>query len=209
MAVRFQDLKEKQFVSTCSVSNAGPPRVTKHHGDVTRPQVAFDYLEWAAGIDIHNHVRQGTNAFEDVWKTKDRHTRQFSGVMSFVFTNASTTKYFCQKDLKHLTFKMMLANKMVTYTQDNLIQLRTGEVSTPEVVRERQHHPQKYKVKCEKFQKKCYYCQHGRAEPKRRNTSYFCQQCGDHYPLCAPTVRDCFILHEKYGLPAKRRFTNK
>ena len=100
LAVRFQDLKYKQFISTCSTSTEGPPRVAKHHENISRPQVAADYLKYAAGIDIHNHVWQGTAAFEDVWKTKDRHIRQFSGIMSFVFTNAFlATKYFPKKDL--------------------------------------------------------------------------------------------------------------
>ena len=41
LAVKFKDLKMKQFISTCSASTDGPPRATKHCGLITRPQVAY------------------------------------------------------------------------------------------------------------------------------------------------------------------------
>ena len=47
LAVKFKDLKEKQFISTCSSSVAGEPRVTRHSGLISRPQVAVDYLKYA------------------------------------------------------------------------------------------------------------------------------------------------------------------
>ena len=61
LACLFKDLKEKQFISNCSTSLEGEPRVTKHHGEIARPQVAEVYLKMAAGIDIHNHVRTGSS----------------------------------------------------------------------------------------------------------------------------------------------------
>ena len=95
LAVLFQDLKDKYFISTCSTSLQGPPRQTKYHGEVSRPMVAFEYLKYAASIDVHNHVRQGALGFEDVWQTKSYHIRQFSGILSFIFTNAyHAMKYF-------------------------------------------------------------------------------------------------------------------
>ena len=39
-ATRFIDLQEKLFISSCLTDLNGPPRVTKHHGEVSRPQVA-------------------------------------------------------------------------------------------------------------------------------------------------------------------------
>ena len=63
LAVRFQDLKYKQFISTCSTSKEGPPGVTKHHGNNSRPQVAADYLKYAAGIDMFGREQQHLRMF--------------------------------------------------------------------------------------------------------------------------------------------------
>ena len=68
-ACLFNDLKPKQFISTCSTIIPGNPRQTKHHGAVPRPQVAEFYLKHAASIDIHNHVRTGSLGLEDVFMT--------------------------------------------------------------------------------------------------------------------------------------------
>ena len=70
MAVKFIDLQPKMFTSTCFASTSRRPRNMKHHGQVSQPQVAVDYLDYAAGIDIHNHVRTGSTGFEDAWLTK-------------------------------------------------------------------------------------------------------------------------------------------
>ena len=209
LAVRFKDLKEKQFISTCSSSTEGPPRITKHHGEVTRPQVAADYLAHAAGIDIHNHVRQGKNCFEDVWQTKSSHIRQYAGILSFLFSNAYlASKYFQDKSKKHLDFKMDLANMMVEFKDTEIQELRATDSPGQEPQSYHGGHTAaKFTEKGKKFQKKCFFCQHGRPEPARRNTSYYCLKCGKDKPLCSPLVRDCFMLHEQNGMPAKRRFS--
>ena len=51
-AVKFLHLKEKQFVSTYSTTLPGPPRETKHCGEIPCPMVAYKYLQSAAGIGI-------------------------------------------------------------------------------------------------------------------------------------------------------------
>ena len=43
-AVSFQDIKKKQFISTCSTILPGNPRKTKHLGEVSHPKVAEFYL---------------------------------------------------------------------------------------------------------------------------------------------------------------------
>ena len=48
-------IKEKQFISSCSLSDFGEARVTKHCGLIDRPLVAEVYLEKCASIDKHNH----------------------------------------------------------------------------------------------------------------------------------------------------------
>ena len=64
------------------------PRKTKHHGEMARPIVAEEYLKHAASIDIHNHLRTGSQGLEDVWRTKNPHRRQLAGILSFCFTNS-------------------------------------------------------------------------------------------------------------------------
>ena len=88
MATRFLDLQEKLYISSCSTALSGPPRVTKYHGDVPRPMVAFDYLSSSASIDVHNHFRTGSTGLEDAWQTKNANMRQVAGVVGFLFTNA-------------------------------------------------------------------------------------------------------------------------
>ena len=125
MAVLFKDLKEKQFVSTCSTSLEGKPRKTKHHGLIKRPKVAEQYLQMAAGIDIHNHVRTGSLGLEDVWSTHNYIHRQFAGILGFAFTNAFLAATYFQRvqnekvSLKynHVNFKIKLANQMVQYKE--------------------------------------------------------------------------------------------
>ena len=70
-ACRFKDLKVEDFISTCSAALPGNPRKTKHHGNVPRPKVAEEYLQYAAAIDIHNHYPCGSAPLEDVWSTKN------------------------------------------------------------------------------------------------------------------------------------------
>ena len=43
----------------------------KHHGNVTQPKVAEEYLKYTAAIDIHNHYCNGSVGLEDIWQTKN------------------------------------------------------------------------------------------------------------------------------------------
>ena len=170
LAVKFKDLQSKQFISTCSASSVGNPRETRHHGLVQRPKVASDYLKFAAGIDIHNHVRTGSKGLEDVWLTKDAHQRQFTGIMSFLFSNAFLTmKHFFDKELKHLNFKINLANQMTIFKEHNPLELRTPLQRSTEESEKLIHNLRRFRKKGERFQKKCFFCQHGRNPPQRNN----------------------------------------
>ena len=117
MATSFMDLKLKQFISTCSTSLEGQPRVTKH-GVVPRPQVAEMYLRNAASIDIHNHVRTGGLGCEDVLVTDSYHMRQFAGIFGFLFTNSYLAfKKFKNGEEKtnHVNFKVKLATTLCKF----------------------------------------------------------------------------------------------
>ena len=210
MAVRFLDLQEKQFISSCSTSLPGPPCKTKHHGNITRPQVAFQYLETSPSIDQHNQFRTSSCGLEDVWMTKNPIHRQIAGVLGFLFTNAYLTKKHFQKtSIKHYEFKLELANKMVKFKEETK-RMRRVKIDVPVLPKSDVIHvPQLLKV--ERYQKYCYYCQHDSMKPPVIiKTSYYCSGCGITKPICHPsTERDCFRLHIIHGMPKKRRFVKK
>lgn len=151
LAVKYEDLQTIQFVSTYSASSAGDPRPTRHHGLVPRPKVASDNLKFAAGIDIHSHVRTESKGLDDVLLTKDAHLRQFTGVMRFLFTNAFLAmKHFIDKDLKHLNFKMNLVNQMNIFSEQKPLTLRMQPEPVKELCR--------LQKKGERIQKMCFVC---------------------------------------------------
>ena len=224
MATRFLDLQEKLFVSSCSSDLSGPPRITKHHGDVSRPQVAFDYLSSSASIDIHNHFRTGSTGLEDAWQTKNSNMRQVAGVLGFLLTNAYLAyRYFQKSPMKHCDFKIALANALTTFKEVSKRSKRLSlEVSIVAETSPKVHLP-KLLVKPTqddndddegegkrkgRYQRYCFWCQHNpKKEPEIRKTSYCCDACGETYPLCHPsTGRECMKLHVIHGLPTKRRF---
>ena len=200
-ACSFQDLKLKQFITTCSTSIPGAPRKTKHHGDVPRPKVAETYLKFAASIDVHNHVRTGSLGLEDVFHTHTPQLQQFAGIVGFLFSNSYLAfQYFKpgNKTLRHVTFKMALANALVTYTTSttNLRSSITGNVAAMV--------SNGHTIAKLRYPKPCYYCKHGFEEGKRISTTFKCSFC--KVALCKPSSsRKCWALHLTEGLPKKRR----
>ena len=213
MAVKFVDLQPKQFISTCSVATCGPPRITKHHGVIPRPKVAFEYLQFAAGIDIHNHLRTGSAGFEDVWLTKSPQHRQFTGIVGFLFTNAyQASKYFGDKSISHCAFKMDLSNRIVCFQDYNSVVLRRSLPATAtETTKDASSHELASLAPIGvKKQKLCFYCQHGNEEALKTKTSFYCVTCGITYPICSPVARrNCWRLHVTHGMPDKKRRLNK
>lgn len=209
MAVLFKDLQEKQFISTCSTSLEGKPRETKHHGKIKRPKVAEQYLQMAAGIDIHNHIRTGSLGLEDVWSTKDYIHRQFAGMLGFAFSNTflAATHFALNPRKKaiaaesHVNFKMKLANQLVIFKQAN--QRPARSVSARNIDTRFGH---KLVSLGNRKQGWCYYCRHSQADDYIRNkTNFYCQLCGVDKPLCAPTTkRDCYELHLSNGMPSPK-----
>ena len=207
-AVRFTDLKKKDFVSTCSTAISGEPRVTKHCGKISRPQVAEYYLRYAAAIDIHNHIRTGSLGLEDVYRTSSPHKRQFGGIVGFLFTNAYLAYNYFNSNIKHSTFKKRLATAMLRFSsfEDHTPALRSlnnsvVEVQSPECV------PVANGLD---YGKPCYYCKHGFAESVRKCTTFNCAKCG--VPLHRPTNKNfslCWKLHLENGLPPKRKCNKK
>ena len=131
LTCHFRDLKIKDFISTISTSIPGKARSTKHHGLVNQPQVAEQYLQAAAAINIHNYNQSGSAALEDVWHTKNPRQRQLAGILGFCFTNGFLAmKYFTDKHLKQHTFKMAVAQALTSYQTINLYKTRQLEKSS-------------------------------------------------------------------------------
>ena len=207
-AVAFMDLQKKQFISTCSTSIPGNPRHTKHHGDVSRPKVAEEYLSHAASIDIHNHFRTGALGLEDVVKTHSPHLRQVTGILGFLFTNAYLSfRYFKpgQSNLKHGDFKFALSAAMVQYTdvQDRNSSLRSCSSADSSIIQS------SHKIVRTSYPTPCYMCRHSYAESRKVNTTFRCQRC--EVAICKPSNAAGRICWEKHldGLPQKRRMNNK
>ena len=84
LGVLFKELKEEQFIASCSNDLNGETTVIKHHGDIVRLKAHETYIKLeVAGIDIHNHVRTGYAGLEDVWKTKSYIHCLFAGIVDF------------------------------------------------------------------------------------------------------------------------------
>ena len=197
-AVNFMDLQLKHFISTCSTDFPGEPRKTKHCGLITRPAVAVDYLKSAAAIDIHNHVRTGSVGLEDAIKTKSPMVRQFTGVLGFLFTNAYLQYTYFKSPMKHIDFKMNLANAMINFSVP--MKLSRSCLLAKELTS--QHSVIKLAEKGVRSQKRCWYCKHGQ-RGVRKLTSYGCVKCG--VPLCPPTAElSCWDDHINFGLPEKK-----
>ena len=224
-ATRFIDLQEKLFISSTSTDLDGPPRKTKYSGDISRPQIAYDYLSKAASIDIHNHYRTGSVGLEDVWQTKSAHMRQAAGIFGFLFTNSYLAYIKFQRFMLHSEFKIKLANALMDYVEKP-DRPRRESIEAPLDVAPAKTHVLKLLEKpvidkfgnvqeYNRYQRECFYCQHNPlGKPQVRKTSYFCEGCvgprGQVYPLCNPnTGRHCFRQHIENGLPSKRRYSKK
>lgn len=206
-AVSFLDMQIMEFISTCSTALPGLPRKTKHSGDISRPHVAYEYLNAAAAIDIHNHARTGGLDLEDVWMTHDPILRQFAGIMGFLFTNAYLAcTYFKYQRLgkpvsKHHGFMISLSNQLTSYddsTQSMNRRLSLQSMSENGLVNkthvlEKLSHPQN-----------CYYCRHAFEKNVKSSTAFGCSFC--KVPMCKPTTkgRACWNDHIEKGLPNRK-----
>ena len=230
-AVKFKDLKEKCFVSSCSTNIAGVPRKTKHNDIIPRPQVAEEYLKNANGIDVHNKVRTGGyggSGLEDTWHTKNPCHRQIAGILGFCFTNAYLSiKYFNAKTYpsgklhgQHSQFKICLTKQMVEFEEDQENSFIGSRLLTTPKRKSSESMLPEYETSSamrmhidhnllqfsrQRYQKKCFYCQHGREVRKVIKTAYYCSCAGSDRPICSPTTkRDCFNQHIKCGFPPKK-----
>ena len=205
-AICFQDLKKKQFISTCSTTLPDKPRKTKHHGDVKRPKLAELYLIYAASIDIHNAVRTGSLGLEDVLLTKSPHMRQIIGILGFLFTNAYLAyRYFKpnQDKLDHLKFKMALGKQMVQFKDHASV--NASRSLRPIANDERPMVASTHAVVKLAYPTPCYYCRHGYEKSERNMTTFGCSLCKKPLHKSSYKKRDCWNLHILHGIPDWRR----
>ena len=199
----FQDLKKKQFISTCSTILLGNSRKTKYHGDVSRLKVPELYVAHAASVDIHNHVRTGSMGLEDVILTKSPE------ILGFLFTNSYLAcKYFKQNqsNLEHIAFKIALANQLLEFKmmlpsipvmdRENLVSTLDNETSVVVNI----HTPVKLP-----YSTPYYYCWHGYSKSERKTTTFKCSFCNIPLHKSSYDKRKCWELHIIHEVPTKRK----
>ena len=105
LATAWNDKKTKLIVSTCGTTSAADPSIRSRssvHVDkdsgflitqktkktVKRNNIVQKFHEYFGAVDIHNHLRQGSLAFERNWKTKKFSHRFFMTLLGICITNA-------------------------------------------------------------------------------------------------------------------------
>ena len=190
MCTKVVDLKTKYLVSTCSTTLPGEPRLRKHGTPRSRPQVSSQYSKSSPAVDVHNHYRTGSNALEDSWKTLNYIIREFSGVLSFVFTNAflgfskickmtsdvyltDVLGYSCPSYIsgEHNKFNLALADQLMKYAVQRHSKAVAG---TSGSLHELCKHPKSVSTKGNDVQilPRCFLCYHSKPRRKHRSTFY-------------------------------------
>ena len=105
LATAWNDKKTKLIVSTCGTTSAADPSIRsrssvytdnntgylitqKTKKTVKRNNIVLKFHEYFGAVDIHNHLRQGSLAFERNWKTKKFSHRFFMTLLGICITNA-------------------------------------------------------------------------------------------------------------------------
>jgi hypothetical protein len=105
LATAWNDKKTKLIVSTCGTTSdvqpcirsrstvhtdadSGVLQTKKYKKTVPRNNIVFKFHEYFGAVDIHNHLRQGSLAFERNWKTKKFSHRFFMTLLGICITNA-------------------------------------------------------------------------------------------------------------------------
>ena len=207
-AVKYQDKKVKQIVSTFATTVPGEPRKkdSRRTGNITvvpRPQIFSEYCQYAGAIDVFNHFRTGGGGLEDSWRTHSSKTRQFSGLVGFVETNAFLAmRYFSPGtgSTLHSSFRKDLANALLRNSVDRSTKLTLRPTLRSAPIDE--HNQIKYE---DKKRVRCFYCANKDWVKITSYTSWYCELCGPKRGLCSPnTGKNCFAAHITLGFPKKR-----
>ena len=105
LATAWKDKKAKLIISTCGTTSYAPPSVRsrttvradadtgelvtyKYKRSVPRNNIVLKFHEFVNTVDINNQLRQGSLAFERLWKTKKYSHRFFMTLKGICITNA-------------------------------------------------------------------------------------------------------------------------
>jgi hypothetical protein len=101
-AVGWHDIKLKTIISSCGVTTRGPDAIKErqrrvwrgaeevtetYQRNVPRPLVIKQFFDIFGNIDQHDHLRQGSLAMEEVWKTLTWWHRIFATILGVIFTD--------------------------------------------------------------------------------------------------------------------------
>jgi hypothetical protein len=101
-AVGWHDIKLKTIISSCGVTTRGPDAIKTRHrrawvnGEevtqnyerlVQRPWLIKTFFDIFGAVDQHDHLRQGSLAMEEVWKTHCWWHRIFATILGVIFTD--------------------------------------------------------------------------------------------------------------------------
>lgn len=228
-AAGWRDKKVHTYVSTCSTSLNGSPckkrRVDEmnkvFYKEVKRPKIAEEYHDGSPAVDIHNHLRQGGLALEEVWGTQNWQHRMFACIFGIIECNAYLAfKYFNlgKENLTHQCFTEALAMQLLTYdlnrseTQANPTAETVVVCHTKQNVTQNGLSPESNGAHTlralskdderQRVQRKCVIC--SRVRKTQQKASYYCTLCGKNVVLCSPsTGRNCFAYHVSKGVPIK------
>ena len=152
-------------------------------------------MKYEVSIDIHNHVRTGSSALEDVWKTLNPNRCQLAGILGFCLTNAFLAmQHFQNPKLEHYKLKINASDSLTAFKNNSLCQTRKLEVSTEMPL---------YPLEKIEYSYTCFYCQHRFDKPCTRNNSTTFRYGECKMSLCRPSKGNCGQLHILNGVPKK------
>jgi hypothetical protein len=232
MAVGWHDRKTKYFIANAGTTVSGNDWVRPRHrkveseGEYTterfdkvvkQPMVVEWFYKYFATIDIHDHYRQGSLAFEVHWHTITWWHRLFSTVLGMIVTNAFLAYRFEFKQhspaatsLDFTEFIGKLAYELTHMSESNRRPTRhsssqstVSSFSTASTVEHTHSLIQLCKLEQYKHvlgsqtvraRRQCHLC--------KKKTAYYCELCSSpdktHLVcVCAPTKEgsDCFSRH--------------
>ena len=118
LAVRYKNKKLKLLVSSFSASPDQPRlKKSRRYGlemSTPQPKIFEEYCAHAGAIDAFHHYRTGGMVLEDSWKIWRILSKQFSGLVGFVESNAFLAmKYFSGSNIEHNIFIKNLAKALL------------------------------------------------------------------------------------------------
>ena len=122
----------KAFVATSGTTVPALTPVIKQHyrlvdGEVEiyyktipQPSLVYDYFQAAKAIDVHNHLRQGSLALEQVWQTQCWWHRTFATLLGMTATDAFRAYQYFYRPSPETTLKKFVSKLAVQLATNNV-----------------------------------------------------------------------------------------